>query len=373
MAEISHELVSAGSVGIDAASHITVNIVVSAGSYYTGGADFREDGTQAVKKIPRDRSRSIIPPILRASCAYQIGSCAGAIAQLADEHRCIERKIRGHAVHNGSMPDAISGIGELAGRPVVDALGHPILGIPGVGSSSAGQGIAVDIICIGVAGTTEEHIRIVVGVVLCSVDSSSCIGLTQSISHRIEGVGLRLAIAIVHGDKPIHVVVAILLRARAAVTDGNPVSQPLARIIIGVGIAAQIAARRAVVPRPVCCAPGLLERVNCPVSLAIIETVIAVGIHALDRARLLPALAKGLVRHRFMQVAGDIEMVFSSSALIICYIDKALGYRIRIVFRLHIGNVAVWRGVTVGSGAAAGQIHARACSAKAIRVRRRSG
>ena len=165
------------------------------------------------------------------------------------------------------MSKSIRRVGELAGRPVVDALGHPVLGIPRVGSASARQGVAVGIICIGVAGTAKKHIRIVIGVILRSVDSSSCIGLTQSISHRIEGVGLRLAIAIVHGDKPINIIVAILLRARAAVTDRDCVRQPLARIIIGVGIAAQIAARRAVVPRPVCCAPGLLQRVNCPVSL----------------------------------------------------------------------------------------------------------
>ena len=35
------------------------------------------------------------------------------------------------------MPDATSGIGELTGRPIIGALGHPILRIPGVGSSSA--------------------------------------------------------------------------------------------------------------------------------------------------------------------------------------------------------------------------------------------
>ena len=117
------------------------------------------------------------------------------------------------------MPKSIRRIGELAGRPVLDALGHPILRIPGVGSAAACQGFAVGIICIGVAGAAEQHICIIVGVVLRSVDSSSYIGLAQAISHRIEGVGLSLPVAIVHGDKPVHVVVAILLRARAARSD----------------------------------------------------------------------------------------------------------------------------------------------------------
>ena len=72
MSKIAYELVGAGSVGVDAASHIAVNIVVSAGSNCSGRAYFREHRPESIKQVPS--------PTVVSAPAHRSGAMQGVEA-----------------------------------------------------------------------------------------------------------------------------------------------------------------------------------------------------------------------------------------------------------------------------------------------------
>ncbi len=52
MAEVAYKLVSAGAVGINTASHITVNIIIPAGSNRASWAHLSENRPEAIEEAP---------------------------------------------------------------------------------------------------------------------------------------------------------------------------------------------------------------------------------------------------------------------------------------------------------------------------------
>ncbi len=62
----------------------------------------------------------------------------------------------------------VGSLGESGNVRAIDAIDQPVLAVPGVGASPAGECVPFGVVHVGVPGSTQEHIRGDVGIVLCS-------------------------------------------------------------------------------------------------------------------------------------------------------------------------------------------------------------
>ena len=146
------------------------------------------------------------------------------------------------------MPYAVTAIDEAGGvsRPTahIDALSKPVFTVPRVASAAARQGVAVNIVRVGVCGSTDcatcQHVRRVEGIALAAVDA---VALAQAVAHCIETITLRLPIPIIHRLQPVLLVITIEFgaarRVVVAIQTADLVAQALPRRVITVVVAHQ--------------------------------------------------------------------------------------------------------------------------------------
>ena len=150
----------------------------------------------------------------------------------SNEHAVIEHEVGCSAIDRALMPNAVRSVDENAVICAVDALHKPVLTVPGVCATTARQRVAISIVHIVVRSPRQEHVGGVIGIVL---SAARRVLFLEAVAHRVEGIRLCLAVAVVHRFQAVQLVIIILLSSTAA-AGRDLVGQPLSRVIEGISV-----------------------------------------------------------------------------------------------------------------------------------------